>query len=35
MLAVPVESGTDKPLCVFFVKEISRVSEVVDFSKAW
>jgi hypothetical protein len=35
MLAIPVESEVDKPLCVFFVKEISRVSEVVDFSKAW
>ena len=35
MLAVPVESDAEQPLCVFFVKEISRVSEVVDFSKAW
>ena len=35
MLAIPVESEVEKPLCVFFVKEISRVSEVVDFSKAW
>jgi len=35
MLAVPVDSDSDKPLCAFFVKEISRVSEVVDFSKAW
>jgi hypothetical protein len=35
MLAIPLESGTKESLCVFCVKEISRVSEVVDFSKAW
>jgi hypothetical protein len=35
MLAVPVDSDSAKPLCVYFVKEISRVSEVVDFGKAW
>lgn len=35
MLAVPVECNVDKPFCVFFVKEISRVSEVVDYSKCW
>jgi hypothetical protein len=28
-------SDTESPLCAFFVKEISRVSEVVDFGKAW
>jgi len=32
MLAVPIESG-DKPLCAYFVKDISRQSEVVDYSK--
>jgi hypothetical protein len=35
MLAVPVDSDADNPLCAYFVKDISRVSEVVDFSKAW
>jgi hypothetical protein len=35
MLAVPLESGTSKPLCVYFVKDISRQSEVVDYSKVW
>jgi hypothetical protein len=34
MLAVPVESGT-APLCVYFVKDISRQSEIVDYSKIW
>lgn len=32
MLAVPIESG-DKPLCAYFVKDISRQSEIVDYSK--
>jgi len=35
MLAVPVDSDADNPLCAYFVKDISRVSEVVDFGKAW
>jgi hypothetical protein len=35
MLAVPLKDKTDKPLCAFFVKEISRQSEVVDYQKAW
>ena len=35
MLAVPIQSESDYPLCAFFVKDISRVSEVVDFGKAW
>ena len=34
MLAVPIESG-DKPLCAYFVKDISRQSEIVDYSKIW
>jgi hypothetical protein len=34
MLAVPVESG-DAPLCAYFVKDISRQSEIVDYSKIW
>lgn len=35
LLAIPLEANTEKSLCVFCVKEISRVSEIVDFSKAW
>lgn len=35
MLAVPLETNTPKPLCAFFVKDISRQSEVVDYSKCW
>ena len=35
LLAVPVTEDEDNPLCVFFVKDISRLSEVVDFGKAW
>jgi len=34
MLAVPL--GDEKePMCAFFVKEISRNSEVVNYSSAW
>jgi hypothetical protein len=35
MLAVPLKENADKPLCAFFVKDISRQSEVVDYSQAW
>lgn len=34
LLAVPLETGP-KPKCAFFVKEISRQSEIVDITKAW
>ena len=34
MLAVPINEG-DKPECVYFVKDISRQSEVLDYSKSW
>jgi len=34
MLAVPV-SNEPKPPCVYFVKDISRNCEVVDYNKAW
>jgi len=34
MLAVPLSSN-DKPDCVYFVKDISRNCEVVDYNKAW
>ena len=33
-LCVPIEEGT-KPRCVYFVKEISRNCEVVDYSQAF
>jgi hypothetical protein len=35
LLAVPLETGTQKPLCAYFVKDISRQSEVVDYAKCW
>lgn len=34
MLCVPI-TDTEKPQCVYFVKEISRNCEVVDYRKAW
>ena len=34
MLAVPL-SEDDKSLCAYFVKDISRQSEVVNYSKVW
>lgn len=35
MLAIPLETDKEKPLCAFFVKDISRQSEVVNYSKVW
>lgn len=34
MLCVPTSEG-NKPDCVYFVKDISRNCEVVDYNKAW
>lgn len=34
MLAVPV-SNEPQPPCVYFVKDISRNCEIVDYNKAW
>lgn len=34
MLAVPITDGA-KPECVYFVKDISRNCEIVDYNKAW
>lgn len=34
MLAVPLEDGAD-PECIYFVKDISRNCEIVDYNKAW
>jgi hypothetical protein len=33
-LCVPIEEGP-KPKCVYFVKDVSRASEVVDYSQAF
>ena len=35
LLAVPIDPESEHPLCAYFVKDISRVSEVVDFGRAW
>ena len=34
MLAVPVTIGKE-PFCAYFVKDVSRQSEVVDYAKCW
>ena len=34
MLCVPV-SDEEKPACVYFVKDISRNCEIVDYNRAW
>lgn len=34
MLAVPI-GHNEKPDCVYFVKDVSRNCEVVDYNKAW
>lgn len=34
LLTTPLHSG-DNPECAFFVKEVSRQSELVDYSKCW
>lgn len=33
-LCVPIEDG-EKPRCIYFVKEVSRSSEIVDYQQAW
>ena len=35
LLAVPLEGDKEKPLCAYFIKDISRQSEVLDYSKVW
>ena len=35
MLAIPLETNVQKPRCAYFVKDISRQSEIVDYSKCW
>ena len=34
LLCTPLHAG-ENPLCAYFVKDISRQSEVVDYSKIW
>jgi hypothetical protein len=34
LLAIPLTTG-DNPVCAYFVKEISRQCEVVDYGKVW
>jgi hypothetical protein len=34
ILATPLHPG-EKPICAYFVKEISRQSEILDYSKCW
>ena len=34
MLAVPIQDG-ESPDCVYFVKDISRNCEIVDYNRAW
>ena len=35
MLAVPLQEGVNSPRCAYFVKDISRASEIVDYRNAW
>ena len=35
LLAIPLETNVQKPRCAYFVKEISRQSEIVDYGKCW
>ena len=34
LLAIPLTEG-EKPMCAFFIKDISRQSEVIDYGKVW
>jgi len=34
LLAIPLTEG-DEPMCAYFIKDISRQSEVVDYGKVW
>jgi len=34
LLAVPLSDGPE-PLCAYFIKDLSRQSEVIDYSKVW
>ncbi|NBP00739.1 MAG: hypothetical protein EBU90_11530 [Proteobacteria bacterium] len=34
LLCTPIQAG-EKPTCCYFVKEVSRQSEIVDYTKCW
>lgn len=34
LLTTPLTGG-DEPMCAYFVKEVSRQSEIVDYTKCW
>lgn len=34
LLCTPLHSG-EKPVCAYFVKEVSRQSETIDYTKCW
>jgi len=34
LLCTPLHSG-ENPTCAYFVKEVSRQSEIVDYTKCW
>jgi hypothetical protein len=34
LLCTPLEAG-DNPRCAYFVKEVSRQNELVDYTKCW
>lgn len=35
LLAVPLESTDEKPMCAFFIKDVNRLSEIIDYQKVW
>lgn len=35
LIAIPLEENVPSPLCAFFVKDISKQSEIVSFHKVW
>jgi hypothetical protein len=35
LLAIPLEDGVKSPMCAYFVKDISRQSEIIDYRKVW
>ena len=34
LLSIPLNGGAE-PMCAYFVKEVSRQSEIVDYTKCW
>ncbi len=35
LLAIPLEVNVEQPFCAYFVKDIPRQSEIVDYAKCW